>query len=207
MLMESFLGHHKDGSCCSHNPAVLSVHQNVEEMDFERGIWCAALNGDLAGVRKHVLKDGNVNDPDLLGYTALHYASRNGHYNVCQYLLENKAVPNAQTHGGATPLHRASYCGHTDIVKLLLACGANPAIVDDDGRTCLHKAAENGHHELCVLLLGRNAELRKMRDKNLRRPCDMVPSGQEELRRLLDKNDLPANDSEESKALGSPPAL
>ncbi|XP_077161985.1 ankyrin repeat domain-containing protein 39 [Paroedura picta] len=205
--MDSFLGHQKDDSCCSHRSAVLSVHQNVEEMDFERGIWYAALNGDLDGVRKHVLKHENINDPDLLGYTALHYASRNGHSDVCRFLLENKAVPNAQTHGGATPLHRASYCGHTDIVKMLLSHGANPAIVDDDGMTCLHKAAENGHSQLCTLLLEHKSELRNVRDKNLRRPCDMVPKGQEELQRLLDKSSLPASDSKEPKTFGSSPAL
>nr|XP_056716729.1 ankyrin repeat domain-containing protein 39 [Euleptes europaea] len=205
--MESFSGHHKDGCCCSHRSAVLSVHQNVEEMDFERGIWYAALNGDLEGVKKHVLKHGSVNSPDPLGYTALHYASRNGHYNVCQFLLDNQAVTNAQTHGGATPLHRASYCGHTDIVKLLLAHGADPAVIDDDGRTCLHKAAENGHCELCSLLLEHNAELRNMRDKKLSTPCDLVPDSQEELRRLLDRSSLPASDGKECKGLESPTAL
>lgn len=72
-------------------------------------------------------------------FSLQHYASRNGHYEVCQFLLENKAIPNTQTNGGATPLHRASYCGHMDIARLLLSHGANPAVMDDDGRTCLHK--------------------------------------------------------------------
>ncbi|XP_048369247.1 ankyrin repeat domain-containing protein 39 [Sphaerodactylus townsendi] len=205
--MEAFTGHHKDGCCSSHCSAVPSVHQSVEEMDFERGIWYAALNGDLAGVKKHVLKNGNVNDTDPLGYTALHYASRNGHYDVCQFLLENKAIPSPQTKGGATPLHRASYCGHTDIAKLLLAHGADPAVTDDDGMTCLHKAAENGHSDLSALLLEHNSNLRNMRDKKLSRPCDLVPDSQEELQRLLDKSSLPASDSKECKGEGGPTAL
>lgn len=68
-----------------------------------------------------------------------HYASRNGHYAVCQFLLESGAKCDAQTHGGATALHRASYCGHTEIARLLLSHGSNPRLVDDDGMTSLHK--------------------------------------------------------------------
>lgn len=75
-----------------------------------------------------------------LGLCSLqHYASRNGHYAVCQFLLESGAKCNAQTHGGATALHRASYCGHTEIARLLLSHGSNPRLVDDDGMTSLHK--------------------------------------------------------------------
>lgn len=68
-----------------------------------------------------------------------HYASRNGHYAVCQFLLESGAKCDAQTHGGATALHRASHCGHTEVARLLLSHGSNPQLVDDDGMTSLHK--------------------------------------------------------------------
>lgn len=75
-----------------------------------------------------------------LGLCSLqHYASRNGHYAVCQFLLESGAKCDAQTRGGATALHRASYCGHTEIARLLLSHGSNPRLVDDDGMTSLHK--------------------------------------------------------------------
>ncbi|XP_033014901.1 ankyrin repeat domain-containing protein 39 [Lacerta agilis] len=180
-------GHPKDGSCCSHHVAVPSVHQTLEEMDFERGIWCAALNGDLDKVKKQILNHSNPSEPDPFGYTALHYASRNGHYDVCRFLLESGAACNAQTHGGATPLHRASYCGHTEVAELLLTYGADPAATDDDGRTCLHKAAENGHGDLCLLFLERNSDLRRLQDKSLRRACDLVPDKNEDLRKLLEQ--------------------
>ncbi|XP_061449103.1 ankyrin repeat domain-containing protein 39 isoform X2 [Rhineura floridana] len=185
--MASSPGHHKDGSCCSHQMAVPSVHQTLDEMEFERGIWCAALNGDLERVKKKVLSHSNPSDPDPFGYTALHYASRNGHYDVCHFLLESGANCNAQTHGGATPLHRAAYCGHREIAELLLTHGADPAATDDDGRTCLHKAAENGHRKLCALFLEHNSSLRHLRDKNHWRACDLVPAKNEDLRKLLEQ--------------------
>ncbi|PKK17535.1 ankyrin repeat domain 39 [Columba livia] len=62
-----------------------------------------------------------LGQPDLAGYTALHYASRNGHLGVCRLLLQRGARCDARTPGGATPLHRASYCGHLPIAQLLLA--------------------------------------------------------------------------------------
>uniref|UniRef100_A0A8D0GCK3 Ankyrin repeat domain 39 n=1 Tax=Sphenodon punctatus TaxID=8508 RepID=A0A8D0GCK3_SPHPU len=169
-------GHHADCSCCSHEAAVLSVRQTLEEMDFERGIWSAALDGDLGRVKKLVEKHVDPSQPDQSGFTALHYASRNGHYAVCQFLLQSGAFCNAQTHGGATALHRACYCGHTEVARLLLIHGADAAVTDDDGMTCLHKAAERGHEELCNLLLQHSPKLKDQRDRKSRRACDLVPS-------------------------------
>eukprot|EP00070_Physeter_catodon_P023190 XP_023985625.1 ankyrin repeat domain-containing protein 39 isoform X1 [Physeter catodon] len=132
-----------EGPCCSHPSAAPGVQQTLDEMDFERGIWSAALNGDLGRVKYLIQKAADPSQPDSAGYTALHYASRNGHYAVCQFLLESGAKCDAQTHGGATALHRASYCGHTDIARLLLSHGSNPRLVDDDGMTSLHKSIDN----------------------------------------------------------------
>uniref|UniRef100_A0A8C3IIV6 Ankyrin repeat domain 39 n=1 Tax=Chrysemys picta bellii TaxID=8478 RepID=A0A8C3IIV6_CHRPI len=141
------------------------------------GVWSAALDGDLGRVRKLLVeKRVDPSEPDLTGYTALHYASRNGHGAVCQFLLQSGARCNAQTHGGATALHRASYCGHVDVARLLLAHGADPGIADDDGMTSLHKAAEGGHRELCELLLQHSPGLKGVQDRRARRACDLVPS-------------------------------
>nr|KAF6428912.1 ankyrin repeat domain 39 [Molossus molossus] len=134
-----------DGPCCTHSGA----RQTLDEMDFERGIWSAALNGDLGRVKSLIQKAVDPSQPDLAGYTALHYASRNGHYAVCQFLLESGANCDAQTHGGATALHRASYCGHTEIARLLLSHGSDPRLVDDDGMTSLHKVCPSLQN--CVL--------------------------------------------------------
>ncbi|XP_067396355.1 ankyrin repeat domain-containing protein 39 [Emydura macquarii macquarii] len=169
-------GPHGPGSCCCPGAAPPSARQSLAEMDFERGIWAAALDGDLGRVGKLLEKRVDPSQPDPAGYTALHYASRNGHAAVCQVLLQRGARCNAQTHGGATPLHRASYCGHLAVARLLLAHGADPAIVDDDGMTSLHKAAERGHGELCDLLLQHSPGLKDSRDRKARRACDLVPS-------------------------------
>ncbi|XP_038016346.1 ankyrin repeat domain-containing protein 39 isoform X2 [Motacilla alba alba] len=125
--------------CCQGRAAVPSVHQSLSEMDFERGIWAAARDGDEERVLRLLERRGDPAEPDLAGYTALHYASRNGHLAVCRLLLERGAPCDARTPGGATPLHRACYCGHRAVTELLLQHGADPAAADGDGRTGLHK--------------------------------------------------------------------
>uniref|UniRef100_G3U158 Ankyrin repeat domain 39 n=1 Tax=Loxodonta africana TaxID=9785 RepID=G3U158_LOXAF len=163
-----------DGPCCSHHSAVPTVQQTLEEMDFERGPPAAGLWGPHGrrSVEVGVGPDGSA--PDL-GFFSTHYASRNGHYAVCQFLLESGAKCDAQTHGGATALHRASYCGHTEIARLLLSYGSDPQLTDDDGMTSLHKAAEKGHMDICSLLLQHSPALKAVRDQKARLACDLLP--------------------------------
>ncbi|XP_048098945.1 ankyrin repeat domain-containing protein 39 [Alosa alosa] len=162
-------------SCCSHQRAVPSTHQTLEEMDFERGIWSAALDGDLGRVESFIKKGTDPNTKDNAGYTSLHYASRGGHESVCELLLGHGACASPQTRGGATPLHRAAYCGHLPVVRLLLKFHADPQRSDDDGATPLHKAAEQGHVEVCELLLRHYPALRTQRDKKSRAPQHLAP--------------------------------
>lgn len=62
-------------SCGGHfsNP---SVHQTLHEVEFERGIWTAAVDGNVDDVEKHLRKGVSPNVTDTSGYTAL----------VCIYL-------------------------------------------------------------------------------------------------------------------------
>ena len=65
---------------------VTSVCQTLEEIDFERGIWPAALNGDTERVRKILSRGENPDVPDSSSFTALvserdisrHFASTRG---------------------------------------------------------------------------------------------------------------------------------
>ncbi|XP_021477117.2 ankyrin repeat domain-containing protein 39 isoform X2 [Oncorhynchus mykiss] len=133
-------GHQCNVRCCSHQLASPSAHQTLDEMDFERGIWSAAMDGDLERVKSLLKKGTDPNLRDSANYTALHYASRSGHKSVCKFLLESGACANPQTPGGATPLHRSAYCGQLDVVQLLLHHGADPQLCDGDGSSPLHKA-------------------------------------------------------------------
>ncbi|KAI8427859.1 hypothetical protein MSG28_002232 [Choristoneura fumiferana] len=100
---------------CNHThctAANQSVCQTISEMDWERGIWNAAFNGEKDKIITLIDKAKNakefVNMPDNSGYTALHYAARNGHIDICKTLIQVGANVNAQTSGLATPLHKAA---------------------------------------------------------------------------------------------------
>ncbi|XP_032373257.1 ankyrin repeat domain-containing protein 39 isoform X2 [Etheostoma spectabile] len=149
-------------SCCSHPVSSPSVYQSLSEMDFERGIWSAAMDGDLERVRSLVQKGTDLNLRDSAGYTAL-------------------------TPGGATPLHRSAYCGHLEVVRLLLHHRADPMLFDDDGASPLHKAAEQGHGEVCQLLVEHCAALCSQLNKRLQLPFQLAPQG--DLQELLKPSD------------------
>lgn len=71
-----------------------------------------ALYNDLEKLEKFI-KSGDTNKVDLTGYTALHYASRNGHLIACEKLLNAGADVNACTRsGGVTPIIRAALMGN-----------------------------------------------------------------------------------------------
>ncbi|XP_065576092.1 ankyrin repeat domain-containing protein 39-like isoform X2 [Artemia franciscana] len=124
-------------------------------MEFEKGIWSAALDGDDSRVKKFLEKlRFDPDTRDRSGYTALHYAARKGALTTCAVLIEAGADVNAQTRScSSTPLHRSAYQGHQEIVSLLLSKGADPLVLDCDGQTPLHKAAQMNRLDVAVLLL------------------------------------------------------
>ncbi|XP_050361665.1 ankyrin repeat domain-containing protein 39-like isoform X1 [Nymphalis io] len=163
---------HKSG--CNHSNCKItspnaSVHQTLSEMDWERGIWNAAFSGDADRVQLLIDKTNNiielVNSIDNSGYTALHYAARNGHDRICSILLQNGAQINASTRSGkATALHRAAAAGKENTVVLLIKSGARLDLQDADGKTPLHKAAENQNFNIMNILLEACPKLRNIRD-------------------------------------------
>lgn len=117
----------------------------------------------------------NVNERDKSGYTALHYAARNNHANICKILIDKGADVNATTRAGqATSLHRASLAGHYDIVNMLLNANANILAQDADGRTALHRAVENGSYEIVKILLNHQPKLSFIKDSKNQLPVHLT---------------------------------
>uniref|UniRef100_A0A1B6LPG5 Uncharacterized protein n=1 Tax=Graphocephala atropunctata TaxID=36148 RepID=A0A1B6LPG5_9HEMI len=140
-----------DHSACTHQQT--SVQQTLDELDFERGIWTAALDRDESRVKMLLAKGTCVDARDNAGYTALHYAVRKGNTSMCKLLLAAGASVNVTTKAGlATPLHRAAMEGHMDVISLLLKSGADPLAKDAEGRTAADRARDN-HHEAVLELL------------------------------------------------------
>jgi hypothetical protein len=68
----------------------------------------------------------------------LHLACENGHTEIAQLLIDNKAHINATDNNGDTPLHRACFHRNTLIVTELLKAGADINIMNTDGKTALY---------------------------------------------------------------------
>jgi uncharacterized protein len=131
--------------------------------------WCA-YHGDVSAIRYLVSRGASL---EALGANLdLNGASFHGHWQLCQFLIEQGAdVNHPLPDTGETPLHSA-LCKADDpaynlVLKVLLASGADPnrstkAGVETDsfmrdcrtkGETPLHRAAAFGDAEAIQLLL------------------------------------------------------
>ncbi|XP_058815221.1 ankyrin repeat domain-containing protein 39 [Topomyia yanbarensis] len=169
--MSSSHGQHNNRRCGCLKTATAT--QSLDELEFERGIWSAAIDNDEHKLRS-LIEKGHLSDRDNSGYTALHYAARNGHLSICRILLDSGISVDETTHGGATALHRAAMMGHHQIVELLLTRKADPLLQDSDGKTALHRAAERGHLDTCRILVRQNGTAATIRDGKGNTPLDTV---------------------------------
>ena len=78
------------------------------------------------------------------GFTALHYAAREGYQDVAKALLDCGLDVNAPTAGdGSTPMLIAIINGQYDLALTFLARGANPNLASDDGVAPLFATLNN----------------------------------------------------------------
>jgi ankyrin repeat protein len=105
--------------------------------------------------------DVNAKDNDNLDFTPLHWASKMGHLQVFQALLDHGADFDAKGIYGETPLHLVCHRGLLALVQALLSRGANTeAKTNNLGNTPLHSAAIRGHFPVVKALLSRGADCR-----------------------------------------------
>ena len=144
----------------------------------------AAEIGNLDRVRSLVEQGADKDKGDSFGQTTpLYLATRNGHFQVVQYLVEQ--VPSLDKAGGNdwTALIGAVYSGRLEIARYLLEQGADRDKASNYDKTPLHYAAANGHLEIALLLMSYGADL-NAKDMFGRLPIDM-PSATEEIKQAI----------------------
>ncbi len=98
----------------------------------------AALENDVALLRRLLSEGADVNARDRRGFTPLHFACQQGAAEAVRALIEAGALVDARDERGTTPLLRtvlsAPKC-QGEIIMLLREHGADPLARDDAGET------------------------------------------------------------------------
>ncbi len=114
------------------------IDLNQPNMTDETPLMFAALYGQLAEVRVLVdQKQVPVNRP---GWTPLHYACTNGHYDITLFLLDKGAAVDAPSPNETTPLMMAIRAGNIQLARLLLDRGADIRLRNQQGYSAIDAA-------------------------------------------------------------------
>jgi hypothetical protein len=81
-----------------------------------------------------------LNYKDPLERNLLYIAARNGHVEICEYLINKGIEVNELQKTGSTALHGAAYYGHFQVVKLLLNYGAKTNIKNNGNHLPIDEA-------------------------------------------------------------------
>ncbi|MGV3590645.1 MAG: ankyrin repeat domain-containing protein [Gammaproteobacteria bacterium] len=120
----------------------------------------AAQQGDLATVRQLLQEGADVNEPQIDGTTALHWAAQANDVAMTRVLLDASADANARNRVGAPPLLPAAINGNAELLTLLLDGGADPnESVSATGDTPLMLAARTGLTEAIEVLIAHGADV------------------------------------------------
>jgi hypothetical protein len=152
--------------------AVLVLCEVKATASDEEDFFSAAMNGDVAGIKRLLKKGVDINTFQDQRMTALLLAISNGKIHVAEFLIEAGADVNLKDNRGCTALGFASATGQTQVVKMLIDAGADVNAQDDQGRTALMLASAAGSIEIVRLLIDAGANIRT-RD-NMGRDAYMV---------------------------------
>mmetsp|Transcript_28746 Transcript_28746/g.56474 ORF Transcript_28746/g.56474 Transcript_28746/m.56474 type:complete len:332 (+) Transcript_28746:63-1058(+) len=113
----------------------------------------AAEVGNLDEVRSLIQeKLAEVTAKGIDNWTALHFAARQGHLPVVNFLIKQSADIDAVNKNGWSPLHLCCYQGHVEIAETILTCGAEINMKDRQGMTPLAYAKQQNQEEMVSLL-------------------------------------------------------
>jgi ankyrin repeat protein len=148
--------------------------------DMWTDLYGAALNGDVAEVRRLVAAGADVDEAGPAGWTPLYVAAMNGRVEVIRVLVEGGANTEVKNAPGWTALHAAAFTGELEAVKALAECGANIGARNDAGRTPLEVSTQQGHHQVAQVLrqLERTARTQKAAATSERAQQDTVEAGE-----------------------------
>ena len=119
----------------------------------------AVMRGNRAAVRTLLQQKADVNDPQVDGATALHWAVYQDDLETADLLIRAGAKIDVTNREGVTPIAMASLYGNVSMINKLLKAGADAKQRDSNGQTLLMLAARNGEPEAIDVLIAAGAEV------------------------------------------------
>ena len=175
-------------------PHIASLQSHVDmpvdgSLEETEKIENTLQNSDADVSSEETPGDGLLRYERKSSFTPLHIAVKEGHFDMCQMLLEHEADVHAQDSKGNTPLHSALSGDHLEIARILLEHNAEVNSRNENGSTPLLLASQFGSPHLMQLLLDRNADVH-VRDTDGDTPlhCAAIAGRLEEARLLLGLN-------------------
>ena len=127
---------------------------------LHRKLLISAKKGDkdyfieiLSDIINHPL--GNINYSDENNMTALHYATEEGNFKICEILIKANCNINCLTNNKKNCLHFSCKNGYFDITKLLYENKCKLNAFDNEKNTPLHYCIMGNHSELLLYLLNK----------------------------------------------------
>ena len=127
---------------------------------LHRKLLISAKKGDkdyfieiLSDIINHPL--GNINYSDENNMTALHYATEEGNFKICEILIKANCNINCLTNTKKNCLHFSCKNGYFDITKILYENKCKLNTFDNEKNTPLHYCIMGNHSELLLYLLGK----------------------------------------------------
>jgi uncharacterized protein len=114
----------------------------------------AVERGDKAGLQTLLTQKADVNETQVDGTTAMHWAVYRDDVVMVEQLIKAGAKVSTANREGITPLYMASLYGNPEIVARLLKAGADAKQLGPNNETMVMLAARNGNPATIKLLAG-----------------------------------------------------
>ena len=108
-----------------------------------------AAKFDLNLFKEVSLKFKDINPANNYGETPLHCATKNGHLDICKFIIKNVTLKNPADKLGFTPLHYAAMMDELEIYKLIAPNVESEDSKEDFGITPNHFAQKLGCKKIC----------------------------------------------------------
>ncbi|VDO06264.1 unnamed protein product [Rodentolepis nana] len=148
------------------NPKLQSVPNGVESV--ETLFTKATRMKDLLLMFECIRNDpSTIDQPNSIGFTALHYAAKDGFMEGVNFLLEKRCLLDQQNRLGWTPLMLSIYNKHYDIANQLLDAGASPYLLSHEFESAITIATSQSEYQLLNRIVNAPSHCKESRDQVL----------------------------------------